>query len=135
MFDRIDHVGIAVAEIDSALALYGDSFGMELVHREVLAEHGIEAALLEAGETHVELLAPFSADNDIGRFLASRGPGLHHIAYGVSDIDAALAELREREVQLIDEEPRAGLRSSRIAFVHPRATGGVLTELVEAARA
>jgi methylmalonyl-CoA/ethylmalonyl-CoA epimerase len=130
----MDHVGIAVEELDGALATYGETFGMELVHREVIAEHGIEAALLEVGEQHIELLAPLSADSPVGRFLASRGPGLHHVAYRVGDIDAALAELLSRDVEMIDSAPRTGIRASRIAFIHPNATGGVLTELVEAAR-
>jgi methylmalonyl-CoA/ethylmalonyl-CoA epimerase len=130
----VDHVGIAVEELDGALATYGETFGMELVHREVIAEHGIEAALLEVGEQHIELLAPLSADSPVGRFLASRGPGLHHVAYRVGDIDAALAELLSRDVEMIDSAPRTGIRASRIAFIHPNATGGVLTELVEAAR-
>ena len=127
-------MGIAVEELDGALATYGETFGMELEHREVIAEHGIEAALLEVGEQHIELLAPLSADSPVGRFLASRGPGLHHVAYRVGDIDAALAELLSRDVEMIDSAPRTGIRASRIAFIHPNATGGVLTELVEAAR-
>src|SRR5665213_981749 len=102
MFDRIDHVGIVVAEIDSALSIYGESFGMELVHREVLEELGLEIALLAVGESRVELLAPLSAESVIG----DAGPGLHHIAYGVSDIDAALAQLRERDVELVDGFPK-----------------------------
>jgi len=133
MFERIDHVGIAVPELDPAVALYTETFGMGLLHREVLAEHGIDAALLNAGESRVELLAPLEADGAIGRFIARRGGGLHHVAYRVEDIDAALAELREREVELIDSTPRRGMLSARIAFVAPQAAGGVLTELLEAA--
>jgi len=131
MFDRIDHVGIAVAQLDEAVALYGGALGMRVVHREVLADDGVEAALLDAG---VELLAPLGDDTPVGRFLSRRGPGMHHVAYSVSDIDATLAELRARDVELIDNAPRVGLHSRRVAFVHPRATGGVLTEIVEAAR-
>jgi methylmalonyl-CoA/ethylmalonyl-CoA epimerase len=131
MFERIDHVGIVVAEIDSALSIYGESFGMELVHREVLDELGLEVALLEIGESRIELLAPLSADSVIG----DAGPGMHHVAYGVSDIDASLAQLRERGVELVDGFPKGGVLSSRIAFVHPHAAGGVLTELVQAAPA
>ena len=133
MFERIDHVGIAVPELDPAVALYTETFGMGLLHREVLAEHGIDAALLNAGESRVELLAPLEADGAIGRFIARRGGGLHHVAYRVEDIDAALAELRERDVELIDSTPRRGMLSARIAFVAPQAAGGVLTELLEAA--
>ena len=133
MFDGIDHLGIAVTELDGAVATYRERLGMALVHREVIAEQGVEVALLETGEGHVELLAPLSPDSTVGRFLASRGPGLHHVAYRVADIDAALVQLSEREVEMIDERPRAGVRDSRIAFIHPRATGGVLTEIVQSA--
>ncbi len=134
MFDRIDHVGIAVASLDAAVARYGETFGMELVHREVLAEHGIEAALLEVGDEHVELIAALSEDSPVGRFLADRGPGMHHVAYRVADIDAAFADLLARGVEMIDPAPRTGLRDSRIAFIHPRSTSGVLTEIVESSR-
>jgi methylmalonyl-CoA epimerase len=133
MFDGIDHLGIAVAGLDEALETYGGRFGMELVHREVIAEQGVEVALLETGEGHVELLAPLSPDSTVGRFLASRGPGLHHVAYRVADIEAALEQLVAGEVELIDQRPRSGVRDSRIAFIHPRATGGVLTEIVQSA--
>lgn len=131
MFERLDHVGIAVPDLGSALGFYVGTFGMALLHREVLPEHGAEAALLTIGEAHVELLAPVSEDTAIGRFLAKHGPGMHHLAYQVDNIDAALADLRARNVELIDAIPRIGVRSSRVAFLHPRATGGVLTELVE----
>jgi methylmalonyl-CoA/ethylmalonyl-CoA epimerase len=133
MFDGIDHLGIAVTELDGAVATYRERLGMSLVHREVMAEQGVEVALLETGEGHVELLAPLSADTTVGRFLAARGPGLHHVAYRVADIDAALEALSERKVELIDQRPRTGVRDSRIAFIHPRATGGVLTEIVQSA--
>jgi methylmalonyl-CoA epimerase len=133
MFDGIDHLAIAVAELDGALATYGERLGMELVHREVIADQGVEVALMETGQSHVELLAPLSPDSAVGRFLAARGPGLHHVAYRVPDIDAALAQLAERDIELIDERPRSGIRDTRIAFIHPRATGGVLTEIVQSA--
>ena len=133
MFEAIDHLGIAVAELESALASYGEQFGLALVHREVVAEQGVEVALLEVGDGHVELLAPLSGDSTVARFIAARGPGLHHVAYRVADIDATLAELVQREVELIDERPRTGVRDSRVAFIHPRATGGVLTEIVQGA--
>jgi methylmalonyl-CoA/ethylmalonyl-CoA epimerase len=109
------------------------SYGMEVVHRETLEEQGVEAVLLDVGENHVELLSPLAEDTVVGRFLAERGPGLHHVAYQVDDIDAALLTLRDAGLRLIDEEPRIGIRSARIAFLHPRSTGGVLTELVEPA--
>jgi methylmalonyl-CoA/ethylmalonyl-CoA epimerase len=133
MFERMDHLGIAVEELDAAVTRYRETFDMELVHREVLAEHGIEAALLEVGDEHVELIASLSEDSSVGRFLAERGPGIHHVAYRVADIDAAFADLLARGVEMIDAAPRPGLRDSRIAFIHPRSTGGVLTEIVEAA--
>lgn len=133
MFSCIDHIGVAVEEIESALELYRDSFQLELVHREVVQEQGVEAALLNVGESHVELLAPLEPDTPVGRFLATKGPGLHHVAYQVADIDATLQALRLAGLALIDEQPRAGIRGSRVAFMHPRATVGVLTEIVEPA--
>jgi len=133
MFDRIDHVGIAVEAIDPALLLYEDSFGLTLVHREIVEEQGVEAVLLDLGENHIELLAPLDADTPVGRFLARSGPGIHHIAYQVSDIEAELAQLQAAGIELIDKQPRVGIRGSRVAFAHPKYTGGVLTEIVEPA--
>jgi methylmalonyl-CoA/ethylmalonyl-CoA epimerase len=133
VFSRIDHIGVAVEEIEPALELYRDSFELTLAHREVVEEQGVEAVLLDVGENHVELLAPLSADTPVGRFLAKQGPGLHHVAYQVKDIEATLAQLRKAGLQLIDQEPRTGIRGSRVAFMHPRATAGVLTEIVQPA--
>ena len=133
MFDRIDHIGVAVPEIESGLELYRDRLRLAVAHREVVEQQGVEAVLIDVGENHVELLAPLGADTPVGRFLAKQGPGLHHVAYQVSDIDATLSELKRAGLALIDEQPRAGIRGSRVAFVHPRATGGVLTEIVEPA--
>jgi methylmalonyl-CoA/ethylmalonyl-CoA epimerase len=133
MFARVDHVGVAVEDLDAAIALYERTLGMALVHREVVEEQGVEAVLLDVGENHVELLRPLSAETPVGRFLHSRGPGLHHVAYQVQDIEAALAALRAAGTRLIDETPRTGIRGSRVAFAHPRATGGVLTEIVQPA--
>ena len=133
MFGRIDHIGVAVEDLDAAIALHETAYGMELVHRETVAEQGVEAVLLDVGENHVELLAPLAEDTPVGSFLAKRGPGLHHVAYQVADIEAALAALRAAGVRLIDEPPRTGIRSSRVAFLHPGASGGVLTELVQPA--
>ncbi len=133
MFSRIDHIGVAVEEIEPALELYRDSFELTLAHREVVEDQGVEAVLLDVGENHVELLAPLSADTPVGRFLAKQGPGLHHVAYQVKDIDATLESLRQAGLQLIDQQPRTGIRGSRVAFMHPRATAGVLTEIVEPA--
>jgi methylmalonyl-CoA/ethylmalonyl-CoA epimerase len=134
MFDRIDHVGVAVEDLEAAISLYEQSFEMPLAHRETVEEQGVEAALLDVGEGHVELLRPLGPDTAVGKFLAKRGPGLHHVAYAVGDIEAALALLREAGVELIDAEARVGIRGSRVAFVHPGSTGSVLTELVEPAR-
>ena len=133
MFGRIDHVGVAVANLDDAVALYSERLRMAVQHRETIAEQGVEAVLLEVGESHVELLRPLSPDTAVGRFLERSGPGLHHVAYGTDDIEAALELVRAAGLRLIDEEPRLGIRRSRVAFVHPSSTGGVLTELVEAA--
>jgi methylmalonyl-CoA/ethylmalonyl-CoA epimerase len=135
VFDRLDHLGIAVEALDDAVERYRDTLEMDLLHREVLAVDGVEAALMGAGEERIELLAALAPDTPVGRFLARRGPGVHHVAYRVGDIDATLAALAQRDVELIDTAARPGLRDSRVAFVRPRSTGGVLTELVEAARA
>jgi methylmalonyl-CoA epimerase len=133
MLDRIDHVGIAVTDLDSAIALYEKTLGMPLVHREKVEEQGVEAVLLDVGDGHIELLQPLAEDTPVGKFLAKKGPGLHHVAYAVSDVTAALAELAEQGVELIDTTPRRGIRDSRVAFLHPRSTGGVLTEIVQPA--
>jgi methylmalonyl-CoA epimerase len=133
MFSRIDHIGVAVEAIEPALELYRDSFELTVAHREVVEEQGVEAVLLDLGENHVELLAPLGPDTPVGKFLASKGPGLHHVAYQVSDIDATLAALKQAGLQLIDQQPRTGIRGSRVAFMHPRATVGVLTEIVQPA--
>lgn len=133
MFDRIDHVGVAVQDLDASLHLYRDLFELDVAHREIVEEQGVEAVLLDVGENHVELLAPLGADTPVGKFLAKKGPGLHHVAYQVSDIDATLDALKAAGTALIDERPRVGIRESRVAFLHPRATGGVLTEIVQPA--
>lgn len=133
MFGRIDHIGVAVADLDAALALHERTFGLPVAHRETVEAQGVEAVLLDVGDGHVELLSPLGEDTPVGRFLASRGPGLHHVAYAVADVDAALGRLRERGVRLVDEHARIGIRGSRVAFLHPAATGGVLTEIVEPA--
>jgi methylmalonyl-CoA/ethylmalonyl-CoA epimerase len=133
LFARVDHIGVAVEDLDAAIALHERDYGMALVHREVIDDQGVEAVLLDVGENHVELLRPLGEDTPVGRFLASRGPGLHHVAYQVSDVDSTLAQLRERGLRLIDETPRTGIRGSRVAFLHPAASGGVLTEIVQPA--
>jgi methylmalonyl-CoA epimerase len=133
MLDAIDHVGIAVESVDSALALYRDALGMPVVHRETVEEQGVDAALLDVGDGHVELLQPLGEDTPVGKFLARKGAGLHHVAYRVSDIEAALEAARGAGLRLIDETPRIGIRGSRVAFLHPASTGGVLTEIVQPA--
>ncbi|CAB4930405.1 unannotated protein [freshwater metagenome] len=135
MFDRIDHLGIAVApeDLDDQIAYHRDVLGFELVHRETVESQGVEAVLFDVGENHVELISPLGPDTGVAKFLAKNGPGLHHVAYQTQDIVSALATLKERGVQLIDEEPRVGIRESRVAFLHPKSTGKVLTELTEPA--
>jgi methylmalonyl-CoA epimerase len=131
MLTTIDHIGIAVESIDEALPLYRQTLKMELVHRETVSGQGVEAALLDVGDGHVELLQPLGPDTGVGRFLAKRGPGLHHIAYRVDNVERELLRLRDAGVRVIDEQPRMGIRGSRVAFLHPASTGGVLTEIVQ----
>jgi methylmalonyl-CoA epimerase len=131
MFARIDHIGMAVEDLDAAIALYDETYAMELVHRETVDAQGVEAVLLDVGENHVELLAPLGPDTPVGRFLAKRGPGIHHVAYQTDDIEATLRRLSSMGVRLIDDRPRVGIRDSRVAFLHPSASGGVLTEIVQ----
>ncbi len=133
LFGRIDHIGIAVNDLDAAVQLYGGSFGMAEQHRETVEEQGVEAILLEVGEGHIELIKPLSDDTGVAKFIARHGEGMHHVAYQVDDIDAALERVREAGLRLIDEKPRTGIRNSRVAFLHPKSTGGVLTEIVEPA--
>jgi methylmalonyl-CoA epimerase len=135
MFARVDHIGVAVEDLDAAIALHEQTYDMTLVHREVVEEQGVEAVLLDVGENHVELLRPLGEETPVGRFLAKRGPGLHHVAYQVADVQATLATLRDRGLRLIDEQPRTGIRGSRVAFLHPASSGGVLTEIVQPAEA
>lgn len=134
MFAGIDHVGVAVEDLDAALELYAGRYEMATAHRETVEEQGVEAILLDVGDSHVELLRPLEPDSPVGKFLASKGPGLHHVAYRVDDVAAELERLRDAGVRLIDREPRTGIRGSRVAFLHPGATGGVLTELVQPAQ-
>ena len=133
MFGRIDHIGVATDDLEGSLALYEETFSMPLVHRETVESQGVEAALLDVGDGHVELLRPLGPETPVGKYLQRKGPGLHHVAYAVEDIDDVLGRLRDAGVELIDSEARVGIRNSRVAFLHPRATGGVLTELVEPA--
>jgi methylmalonyl-CoA/ethylmalonyl-CoA epimerase len=133
MLSAIDHVGVAVPSIDAALALYRDALSMPLVHRETVTEQGVDAALLDVGDGHIELLEPLGPETAVGKFLARRGSGLHHVAYRVVSVEQTLEAARAAGLRLIDEQPRAGIRGSRVAFLHPASTGGVLTEIVQPA--
>jgi methylmalonyl-CoA/ethylmalonyl-CoA epimerase len=130
---EIDHIGVAVEDLDDSIALYRDRLGMREQHRETVEEFGVEAALLEIGEAHVELLTPVQPDSAVAGFLERKGPGMHHVAYRTGNIDATLERLREAGMRLLDEHPRLGIRDSRVAFIHPNSTGGVLTEIVQPA--
>jgi methylmalonyl-CoA/ethylmalonyl-CoA epimerase len=132
MFGKIDHIGVAVEDIDAALELYAGTFEMTVAHRETVESQGVEAALLDIGDGHVELMRPLAPDTPVGKFLARKGPKLHHVAYAVEDIDSTLEQLSGAGLELIDSKARIGIRGSRVAFIEPRSTGGVLTEIVEA---
>jgi methylmalonyl-CoA/ethylmalonyl-CoA epimerase len=131
MLNKIYHLGYAVEDIDAASRFYRENFGAEPTESEVVGEQGIIAAMFRVGESMVELVQPTGPDTPVGRFLARRGEGFHHVAYEVDDLEATLRELRQNGVEIIDEEPRVGAGDTRMAFVHPRSTFGVLTELVE----
>jgi len=126
----IHHLGVAVENLDEALATYERLFGAELEHRELVPEQGVEAAAVRVGESRVELLASLGVDTPVGKFLASRGPGMHHVAYEVDDLRETLAHLARSGAELIDDEPRQGLFGLEVAFVHPHAVHGVLSEVV-----
>jgi methylmalonyl-CoA/ethylmalonyl-CoA epimerase len=130
---EIDHIGIAVADLDEAVALYRDRLGMREQHRETVEEQGVHAVLLEIGDAHIELISPIGPDGGVARFLERNGDGMHHVAYRTDDIDATLERLVAGGMRMIDEEPRTGIRGSRVAFAHPKSTGGVLTEIVQPA--
>ena len=136
MLTRIDHVGIACRHLDAAIARYQSAFGLTVVSIEVNEPQGVREAMLEvsgsqAGQSYVQLLEPLGPDTPVGRFLARRGEGLHHVGYGVADVTAALAAIGATGVRLIDERPRHGSMGAAIAFLHPADLGGVLTELVQ----
>lgn len=126
---KIDHLGIAVESIEQALVFYRDALGLDLKHTETVADQGVNVAMLPLGESRVELLEPTGPDTPVGKFIAKRGPGIHHICVAVEDIHATLAELKAKGVQLIDETPRPGAEGCLVAFVHPKGTNGVLVEL------
>jgi methylmalonyl-CoA/ethylmalonyl-CoA epimerase len=133
VFGEIDHIGIVVEDIDGAIGLYRDQLGMREEHRELLEEQGVEAVLLEIGDAHVELIAPTDPQSGVARFLEKRGPGLHHVAYRSVDIHADVERLVASGLRVIGDEPHPGIQGSLAIFVHPKSTGGVLTELVQPA--
>jgi len=135
LFTALDHVGIAVEDLDASIAFYQTAFGMRCAHVETNEEQGVREAMMAVGDSgsYVQLLAPLSPDTTIGRFLADRGPGIQQMAYRVQDIDAACLRLREAGVRLLYDQPRTGTAGSRVNFVHPKSSGGVLVELVEPA--
>jgi len=133
MFTHIDHVGIAVPDLDAAIAFYRDTYGMTCLHEEVNEEQGVREAMMGVGDSGscIQLLAPLTAESTIGRFLDKSGPGIQQLAYRVADIDAVCATLRERGVRLLYDTPKRGTSNSRVNFIHPKDAGGVLVELVE----
>jgi methylmalonyl-CoA/ethylmalonyl-CoA epimerase len=128
---KVDHIGIAIKGLDEALAVWRDALGLEVEHTEEVAEQGVRVTMLRVGESHIELLQPLTENSPVGKFLEKRGPGIHHIAVRVPDIEAALAQLKEKGTRLIDEKPRLGARGCLVAFVHPSSANGVLLELVQ----
>ncbi|WP_250281315.1 MULTISPECIES: methylmalonyl-CoA epimerase [unclassified Frankia] len=139
MFTRIDHVGIAVRDLEKSISWYETTFGLTVASQEVNEEQGVHEAMLSvadgpAGGSYVQLLEPTRADSPVGKFLARNGEGVHHIGYGVEDVENALASISATGVRLVDKRPRHGSMGASIAFLHPKDTGGVLTELVQAAK-
>lgn len=128
---KIDHIGIATHQIDEALALWRDVLGLKVDSTEEIAEQGVRVAMLPIGESHIELLEPLSPETPVGKFLRKRGPGIHHVAIRVPDIQASLVHLKEQGIRLIDESPRVGAGGCLVAFIHPSSTDGVLLELVQ----
>ena len=131
MLNRIYHLGYAVEDLEAASRFYNENFGAEPTEPEVVEEQGVVATTFRVGESMIELVQPTRPDSPVGRFLERRGEGVHHVAYEVEDLEAALRELKRSGVQLVDEEPRRGVGGTRVAFVHPKGAFGVLTELVE----
>ncbi len=131
MLGKIEHIALAVADLDAAIEHYSRVWGLDVVHRERVEDQGVEEAMLPLGESYLQLLAPTSAESTVGKFIDRRGEGLHHIAIEVDDLEGTLAELRQKEVALIDEEPRLGGRGHMVAFVHPKGNLGLLVELIQ----
>ena len=127
---NLHHLGIAVEDLDAAILVYSDLFGATLEHRERVEDQGVEAASLRVGESRIELLQPIGPETPVGKFLAKRGPGMHHVAFEVEDLAAEIERLKAHDVLLIDEKPRRGMFGLQVAFIHPEATGGVLAEFV-----
>lgn len=128
---NLDHVAIAVQDLEAAIAAYEDRYDVRPLYREIVESQGVEEAMIPVGGSFIQLLQPTSAETPVGRFLSKKGEGLHHVAYAVASIDTALSHLREQGAHLVDDEPRPGGRGTRIAFVHPADLGGTLMELVE----
>lgn len=133
MFERVDHIGIAVRDLDAAIQFYSLVFGVDFTYRHTVAEQGVEEAMGRVGESWIQLLRPLGPDTPVGKFIETRGEGVHHIGYGVADVHAAIAELKGHEIRMIDEHPRPGSRGASIAFIHPKSVGGVLVEIVQEA--
>jgi methylmalonyl-CoA epimerase len=131
MLNKIEHIALAVADIEAAIAHYSSVWGLEVESRERVEDQGVEEAMLPLGESYLQLLAPTGPDTTVGKFIARRGEGLHHIAYEVDDLEAALEELKSQGVPLIDEQPRRGGRGHMVAFVHPKGNHGLLVELIQ----
>ncbi|MDQ3958086.1 MAG: methylmalonyl-CoA epimerase [Actinomycetota bacterium] len=131
MLGKIEHVALAVADLDAAIAHYQNVWDLRVSHRERVEDQGVEEAMLPLGESYLQLLAPTSPETTVGKFVSRRGEGLHHIAYEVDDLEAALAELKAKGVRLIDQAPRRGGRGHMVAFVHPAANHGLLVELIQ----
>jgi len=131
MLQKINHIGIAVQSLDATLPFYRDALGMVFKGEEEVAEQKVKVAMLQVGESKIELLEPTSPDSPIAKFMEKNGPGIHHIAYEVKDIEAAIAHMKEQGARMIDEQPRNGAHGTRIAFVHPKSSNGVLTELCQ----
>jgi methylmalonyl-CoA/ethylmalonyl-CoA epimerase len=131
MLTKINHIGIAVKSLDESLPFYRDNLGMEFKGIEEVAEQKVRVAMLQVGESKIELLEPMSEDSPVAKFIEKNGPGIHHLAYEVADIEAAIVRLMAEGARMIDEKPRAGAHGTRIAFVHPKSSNGVLTELCQ----
>jgi len=131
MLSKIDHLGIAVNDLEEGIRVYEQGLGLEVTHRETLEDQGVVTVSLGIGESTVELLSPTRDDSPVAKFLEQRGPGIHHVAYAVPDIEAALEDARDAGFRLIDEAPRVGAGGKKIAFIHPKSTLGVLSEVVQ----